>query len=849
MEHATYEEFLAGKVKTAEKVGIEVAPALLHASTKPHQRDTILWGLELGRGGLFLECGLGKSHCQIEMARMLHYHFGGKYILVTDLGVTQEFCDPEIGEGARLGVSIPYVLDQAGADATDTFLVATNYERVRMGNFDFSKFTGAFLDEGSYIKDMSSETTAALQVEMAKVRFKYISTATPDPNETLELINYAHILGVMDRGQALTRFFQRNSQKAGDLTLHPQHADDFWLWVHSWSIWLSSPSDLGYPDEGYALPELKVHYHEVATESAAGKVSKERDGQYKALPDAAFSLQDAAAVKKASIPERLKKAIDIVEETPNEHFILWHHLEDERRALNATYEPMNKIAPGIYGDIYGSQSWELREKRVVDFSTGKLQRLATKPEISGVGCNFQKFCHNAIFLGIDDKFEIFYQAIRRILRYGQQFEVNIHIIFTDQERIRLQRLLKKWAKHNEEREKMRSMIKRYGLNQSRYLEDKKRSFMTARKEWKGSSFTLVNSDSVHEIKHLPDNSMDMLLTSIPFGNHYEYTHLYNDFGHNQTDEAFFEQMSFLIPEMLRVLKPGRIAAIHTKDRIHYGSVTGRGFSTLERFTDKTADAFERAGFYCIGYHYVNTDVVRENNQTYRLGWSEMCKDSTKMGAGIPEKIWLFRKQPTSTADAYADQPVTHDKAVFSRGRWQIDAHSYWRSSGNRALTPAELKSWGHGKLMAWWKEKNRNEIYDYEDHVAMHEALAEINKLPASFMLMPPQSISANVWDDINFMRCLNAEQSRRKLQNHVCPMPWDEIDRLIELYSNPGDTIADFFGGIGSTGVRAIAKGRRAYIVELNEVYAKCGLMYLQEGEKGAQMPSLFDLLDEEVA
>lgn len=839
----TYEEFLTSKIKVAEKTGIKVSADELHPSTKPHQKDTIIWALELGRALLALECGLGKSHIQIEILRLLKKHVGGKAIIVTELGVTQEFCDAEIGEGARLGVECRYITSMDEA-TNENVIFITNYERIRNGDIDLRAFDFVSLDEGSYLKNMASETTNSLQLQLAGVKFKFIATATPSPNETLELINYSHVLGVTDRGQILTRFFQRNSTKAGELTLHPQHADDFWLWVSSWALFITQPSDLGHSNEGYALPEMRVHWHEVKMQHAVDG-GKDRDGQSKMFRVSSSSLQDAAKIKRESMQVRIEKAMDILfglESDNNTHAILWHSLEDERKLLNIRM----KGHPS-YGDIYGSQDWSVREKRVIAFSKGQLQLLATKPEISGVGCNFQKHCHVAIFVGIDYSFEIFYQALRRIWRFGQTLPCDIHIIYVPEEYEIVNALKEKWQLHNEQREKMREIVLQYGLNHSKYIEEKRRTFKQDRKVWQGEHYTLVNNDCVPEIAGLQDNSVDMILTSIPFGNHYEYTDKYNDFGHNVSNAEFFKQMDFLVPHLLRVLKPGRIAALHTKNRIHYGSVTGKGFSTFHRFTHAVCDCMERNGFDTLGFHYIPTDVVAENNQTYRLGYSEMKKDATKMGSGISEEIWLFRKAPTSNADAYADEPVTKDNDDYTLSHWQLDADSFWRSSGNRLLQPHELKAWGLDKIQAWWKKFNSEIIYDYDAHAQLLQQLDAHKKLSRTFTTLPLRSYTEYVWNDLNRMHGLNMEQSRRKQQNHICPMPFDQVNRLIDLYTKPGELILEPFAGLGTTGVCAIKKGRRAYLCELNDVYAKCAAQYLKEAEMKAKLPTLFDLLTEE--
>lgn len=340
-----------------------------------------------------------------------------------------------------------------------------------------------------------------------------------------------------------------------------------------------------------------------------------------------------------------------------------------------------------------------------------------------------------------------------------------------------------------------------------------------------------------------DNSIDMICTSIPFGNQYEYSPSYNDFGHCSDHTVFFEQMDFLTPNLLRVLKPGRVAAIHVKDRIRFGAVTGKGMPTVDRFSDKTADCFEKAGFEFMARITVDTDVVRENNQTYRLGWSENAKDSSKMGAGMPEYILVFRKLPTDTSDAYADAPVTKDKAEYTRSDWQIDAAGFWRSSGNRLPDPDYLAGLDMQAIGAWWRNYCLQGGYDYKEHVELAKSLEGQGRLPSSFMLFPPISRNKDVWTDMARMRTLNMEQQRRGAEKHVCPLQLDIIERLITRYTNKDEIVMDPFAGIFSVPYMAVKMERRGVGIELNDEYWRNGIGYCQMAEQKATAPTLFDI------
>lgn len=882
-----YLQLLVSKIKLAEKHGIKIDQSRLHTSSKPHQLEIVQWGLELGAALLAPDCGMGKSHMLIEIARIVYEEYGGKCLIVTELGATDTFInpDPEYGEGARLGVKIEYVTNQAEAFASDCWLVVTNYERVRQGNFDFSAFIIVELDEGNYIKNPASDTTNVLQHQLRKVKFKFIASATPNPNRTLELVNYAHVLGVCDRGQILTRFFQRNSVVAGDLTLHPQHEEDFWMWVYSWMVSIELPSDMGLPDEGYALPKLHIDWDCEVKLDKALEVKPDKKGQGRLHAESNGDSSERAMIRRESIDVRVRKTVEIIKAHPDDHFIIWHLLEDERYALEKALNEDDAINRSIES-VYGTQDWTEREQVISAFMKGEVDILITKPELCGVGLNFQKHCHMNIFMSVDYDWDAFYQAVKRTHRFGQLCEVFAFVVWISEQYHMISSLKEKQRLQTEQRAKLRAIVQKFGLGQSKFIEAKKRSFFNEATCVNGENFTSVHGDSVLVYMDRAENSVDLINSSFPFGNHYEYTDLYNDFGHNEDLGAFREQMDFLIPELFRVLKPGRIAAVHLKNRIHYGSVTGLGFSVFHRFTHAICDSMEKHGFQTMGFHYIPTDVVLENNQTYRLGYGEMQKDSTKMGSGIPEEIWIFRKPPTSSAKAYADIRVTHNKVAcphcgnidtageferkktflkYCRGcktfmhpeeliipegqypynlsNWQIDADSFWHSSGNRLPLPVELKRWGIDRIHAWWKKFNRNVRYDYEGHVELLNQLDEAGHLSREFTTLPMQSNTSFIWNDVNRMDGLNMQQAKRRQQNHICPQPFDEPERIIELYSNPGEMVDDCFGGLGTTAVLALKKRRKAFIVELSKNYHKWNVRYCQEEELKAKTLTLFDL------
>lgn len=1027
MSNLNYEQFLAEKVKLTHDYGREISDDDIHPILKPHQREIVRWAVKGGRRAIFAAFGLGKSVMQLEAVR-LSLPEDGRGLIIAPLGVRGEFRR----DAAMLGQQITFI--RRTEEVADPGLYITNYESVRDGKLDPSLFDAVSLDEASILRSFGSKTYQTFLTLFDDVPFRFVATATPSPNRYKELIHYAGYLGVMDTGNALTRFFQRDSTKANNLTLYPHKMVEFYLWLHSWAIFLQKPSDLcrctchqgqnpslgsvsesslpssgslepaapgagsvdataglpssrgqafskpggreavdasdrattareaaltpsgaawstdaltqitrtgkttaaeesksasaggnrsphsgktwealpsgspssgstitadtsletadGQPvrtkleildaldtspmeaelnhsphgrksserttspstpdssnsdgrrsepsltscdhtcDEGYDLPPLTVNWHCITVDQ--DDVTVDRGGQAHLFRDAAISLKDAAREKRLTMPDRVAKAREIVEAHPEDHFILWHDLEAERHEIKA------QIPEAV--EVYGSQDLDERERRILGFSDGEYRILATKPIIAGSGCNFQRHCHRAIFVGVGFKFNDFIQAVHRIYRFLQTEEVIIDVIYAESETEVVKTLKEKWVNHKHLTERMSELIQSYGLA-STGLESLTRSMGIERKEAHGADWVYANNDTVAEAALMADNSVDLIVTSIPFSNHYEYTPSYNDFGHTDDNAHFWQQMDYLTGHLLRILQPGRIYACHVKDRILFGNVTGAGAPTVSPFHAEAIFHGVKHGFDYMGMITVVTDVVRENNQTYRLGWSEQCKDGTKMGVGSPEYVLLFRKPQTDRSKGYADAPVTKSKVEYSRARWQVDAHAFWRSSGDRHLTPEELAALPIDQRSRLFTDQTLRCVYNHEDHVRTGEILDDMGALPATFMCLAPGSHCPEVWHDVVRMRTLNGQQSARAVANHVCPLQIDIVDRLIRRYSNPGELVYDPFGGLGTVPVRALHLGRRGRGVELNPDYYRDALYYLQAEERKRESPTLFDL------
>lgn len=827
-----YLDFLKSKMAISNLTGFDVEESELTPELFPHVKDSVRWAIKGGCRAIFSSFGMQKTVTQLEILRVILRREGGKGLIVCPRRVVVEFLD----QAARhLGSPVSYVRTMAEVKASTTDILLTNYERVRDGDIDPRYFTATSLDEASVLRGFGTKTYQTFLPKFNGVPYKFVATATPAPNRYKEIIHYAGYLGVMDTGQALTRFFQRDSTKANNLTLYPHKEKEFWLWVSTWALFLTKPSDLGYPDAGYVLPELRVHEEVVNVDNSTAGI--DRDGQVKMFREAALGLADAAKERRDNMSKKIDRVVEIINrpENKNDHFLIWHDLEAEREAIC-------KAIPGCKA-VYGSQDDAEADRVISDFKEGRLKYLAAKPEMLGEGLNFQYHCHKAIMF-IDYRFNDKFQAIARIYRFMQQHPIDLYLVYAESEGEIFKSFMQKWAQHKEMVARMTDIVREnglFGLN----AEEKMMRWMFARREVKeGKLYKAINNDCVLETMDMLDNSVDLIVTSIPFSNHYEYTPTYNDFGHNEDNRRFFEQMDYLTPNLLRILRPGRVAAIHVKDRILFGNATGLGMPSLDPFHVYTIEHYMRHGFILFGMITVDTDVVRENNQTYRLGYTEMCKDGSKMGVGCPEYVLLFRKLPTDRSRAYADQPVVKDKQDYSLARWQIDAHADWKSSGNTLLTHEDMKGAGIDKIRQLFRKYQQEHVYSYEQHVAFAEELEGYGKLSKRFMVVDPVSKKDWIWDDVTRMRTLNTRQSQKNRQNHICPLQLDIVERLIERYSNKGETVFDPFGGIQTVPYCAVRMGRRGLSTELNYDYWKDGLSYLQEAEQEVSAPTLFDLM-----
>jgi hypothetical protein len=447
-----YLQFLRDKMPRAERAGFE-PPSEPVEGLFPHQVDICRWACRGGRRAVFANFGLGKTRMHLQIAKWVHEETGGRYLIVAPLGVRQEFTKVD---APAMGMTLDYVRTDEEAEASTSPYLITNYERVRDGNITLSQFKGAGLDEASVLRSFGSKTYQTFLDLFEGLPFRYVFTATPSPNRHKELIHYAGFLGVMDTGEALTRFFQRNSEQANDLTLYPHMEQQFWYWLSTWAVFLQKPSELGYSDKGYDLPPMDVQWHKVDVDHRKAWSQHDSWGQAQLFQDQSTGLKEGAEIKRETIEARLECAMEIMAGAGEEtHWLLWHDLEREREAIQ-------KAMPDAVC-VWGNQDLDTREERILGFARGEFRVLATKPVIAGSGCNFQRHCSHAIFMGVGYKFNDFIQAVHRIYRFQQSKVVTIHIIYSESESNVMETLKHKWRQHDELMGKMSDLLKEHKL--------------------------------------------------------------------------------------------------------------------------------------------------------------------------------------------------------------------------------------------------------------------------------------------------------------------------------------------------------------------------------------------------
>lgn len=632
-----YEEILERKRVKVQQTGFDIDESELNNSLFDFQKFCVKRMLKLGKGGVFAGCGNGKTLIQLEWAQKVAEHESKPVLVLAPLSVSKQ----TIAEGAKFG----YKVDRYTEMIESTKIAIINYEQLE--NVDRTRFGGVVLDESSILKNFTGHYKRLLIEYFKGFRYKLCCSATPSPNDLNEIGNHSEFLDVLDSQDMRSKWFVRD-EGMNNYRLKGHAKSDFYGWIASWAIIFENPADIGFTETGkkFILPPLNYIQHEIETTAQDGRL----------FSQGIVNATNFNAELRKTKQERLELATKLAKET-DEQVLIWIKQNEEGDILR-------QLLPEAK-EVKGSDSPEYKERTLLDFADGKIRVLISKAKICGYGMNFQS-CGTQIFVAPDFSFEDFYQQVRRSYRFGRKGDVNIHLIVTDTMQNARDIIQQKQAKFEEmQREINRSVnSKTYGLlNDYEY------------EEYKDENVFLMKGDTTIEIKRIPDNSVDLIIFSPPFSSLFTYSNYIHDMGNNESHEDFFAQYKFLLEELYRILKPGRLMCCHTKDLGVYKNSSG--YTGMYDFTGEHTRAVLAENFKLHSKVTIWTDPVLEmqRTKTQRLLYKQVTSDSSKTGIGMAEYITIFKKWEGDEKDW---EPITNlSKTNFPLDTWQRWASPVW----------------------------------------------------------------------------------------------------------------------------------------------------------------------------
>lgn len=638
---SNYDDFI--KRKATEDVESGFEPSQLGDHLFDFQASIVEWACKRGRAAIFADTGLGKTAMQTEWARQVSEHTGGRVLIAAPLCVAQQ----TVEEAAKFGIHIQYCRHPSEI-GSNTMIVITNYEMIE--KFDPAEFVGIVLDESSILKSHTSKTRALIIEMFQRTPYRLSCTATPSPNDHMELGNQAEFLGVMTSVEMLAMFFVHDGGDTSQWRLKGHGKTRFWEWMATWSICIRNPADLGFDGARYNLPGLKMHEHVVES-------GEPLDGQL--FAGIAQTLTERRDAKRKSMAERISITAALV----NSHSrpsIVWCHLNDESKALTAA------IPDAI--EVTGSMTADEKEKAIMAFTHGEKRVLVSKASICGFGMNWQH-CSDMVFAGLDDSYESFYQAIRRCYRFGQSKIVNVHLVSAESEGAVKANLERKQAQADDMAQSMVDHMRELTKQKIKGLTMEKSEYK--REVAQGEGWTVHLGDCVEVTREMPDNSVDYSVFSPPFASLYTYSNSDRDMGNCKSTSEFYEHFRFLVKELLRVVKPGRLLSFHCMDL--QTSKFRDGVIGLHDFTGELTRMFTEEGWIYHSKVTIWKDPVTAMQRTKALGLlhKTIRKDSSMSRQGIADYLVTVRKP------GYNAEPISHTHETFPVSKWQNYASPVW----------------------------------------------------------------------------------------------------------------------------------------------------------------------------
>jgi len=637
----TYVDFLAGKQRCDRPTGFDPGDGVSDALF-PFQKALVRWACRRGRAALFADCGLGKTAMQLDWARLVCDYADGKVLILAPLAVAAQ----TVRESAKFGMAGVGVV-RTQADCARYKICITNYEMLQ--HFDADSFVGVVLDESSILKNFTGAIRNEVIERFSATPYRLACTATPAPNDYMELGNHAEFVGAMSRVEMLSMFFVHDGGDTSQWRLKGHAEADFWRWLCSWAVMVRKPSDLGFSDDGFKLPELRMH--EIIVKASPLKAGMLFDV-------ASPSLDDRRKARRASIDDRVTEAARLA--SGDEQCLVWCDLNDEGDALADSIDGAIQVA--------GSDTNETKESELLAFANGGTRVLVTKPKIAALGMNFQS-CHRMVFVGLSDSYEALYQAVRRCWRFGQQSPVDVFIVTASTEGATLDNVKRK---ERDAEEMAARMVEHMADITRQEIQGTHRTMTTYTENTVSEGqWTMHLGDCVEVVGRLPSDSIGYSVFSPPFASLYTYSASDRDMGNCVDDAQFMEHFGFLVAELLRVTKPGRLLSFHCMNLPT--SKVRDGVIGIRDFRGELIRMFVDLGWIYHSEVCIWKDPVTAMQRTKALGLlhKQLKKDSCMSRQGIADYLVTMRK-PGENAD-----PVSNTNDTFPVGEWQQYASPVW----------------------------------------------------------------------------------------------------------------------------------------------------------------------------
>lgn len=752
-----YDQWLQSKRIVQVSSGFTVDPATVNRQLFPFQQDIVRWALAKGKAAIFADCGLGKTPMQLDWARLVAERTGGNVLIVAPLAVSQQ----TVHEGEKFGVYVTPCREPADVQPGVNI---TNYEMLH--KFSAEAFTGLVLDESSILKSYGGVYRKELTDFVEQIPYRLACTATPAPNDLVELINHAEFLGVMRGKEMIALYFTQdgNTTHAWRLKGHAKQA--FWRWMTTWSVAVRKPSDLGYADGNFVLPPLTIFQETVEVQ---------HEHLLTLFPMEAITLQERLQARRSSIEERVARCAALVNAS-DEPWIVWCN-------LNRESELLAKAIPGAV-EIVGSDAPEFKERTMLDFSAGRIRVLVTKPSIAGFGMNWQH-CNHVAFVGLSDSWEAWYQAVRRCWRFGQTKSVDVHVITAETEGAVVRNIQRKEAQAAKMFEEIVTHMK--GLQLDKTV---RQEAPYEEAEHQGPEWTLYLGDSIKVIDRIPDESIGFSIFSPPFPGMYAYSNSTQDIGNCEHIDQMIEHFRFLVvkDKLMRVMKPGRMVAIHLMQLT--AMLSRDGYIGIKDYRGRVIAMMEEEGWVYHGEATIdkNPQIQATRNKERGLLFKTLATHSENTRMALADYLLYFKKPGVCEEPICAGISTRYNP----KGGW---------------ITEQEWIEWA---APVWYRQTK-----DY------------------------PGGIRET--DVLNVRQAKETDDER-----HLCPLQRGVIERGVKLWSNPGDTVFSPFMGIGSEGYESVRLRRKFIGIELKRSYWETSRQNLEAAYRLRDgQPTLFDLME----